>query len=412
MISYSERDRQSTLFFATAFSIFILSPLMALPYIIYGIYGRNKGALFMLALFLGMMAYLTIPTQDLYRHTLNYYSWQGKTVSSITFEHLQLNGIIVYLNQFMSNNDIPFEYMRLVFTIVAFMLLSSIWKYKMEESECDYSYKEHFLRFCIFFLFFDYFYTVQGVRYGFALSIYFYGVHQLIDLERKSNFWLLLMVSGCVHSAMFLFGILTFMLFQLKVKRSNAIIAAIVVFVTFNALFLGVTSTLLGRRMDWYFSEKSTVSAYSNMTTIGAFVFWSMKAFALPFAFLLYRYYDTKMKWCRMSLAWFVISLAFVNNAVLLYRAWWGFMAMGIYLLLEIEEVHGKLSYSKIRNLLICGLLFLSFNAINSRSMLLYSHLERLSLPVPYILTQHYSKEWVLHNIDSHGAYKKLGNTY
>lgn len=406
MIYHSEQERQSPLFFATAFSIFILSPLTALPYIIYGVYRRNKGAMPLLALFLGIVAYLTVPTQDLYRHSLNFFSWEGKPFDAIKIEHLQLNGFIVYLYQFMANNGIPFEYIRLFFTAIAFLLLSNIWKYKLEASECSYSYNEAFLRFCVFFLYFDFFYTVQGVRFGFALSIYLYGVHKLIDRNKQREYWLLFTVAGCFHSAIFLFGILTYILFKIRLNRLNAIIMIIIVSVGFNILFLGLASTLIGRRMDWYFSEKSVVSAYSNMTTIGAFVFWSMKMFALPFAFLLWRFYKTDMKWCKMALSWFVISLAFMGNAVLLYRAWWGFMAIGAYMLLEIEQANGLLPYNKIRNVLICGLLFFTFNAINSRSMLINSNLQRLFAPVPYIHTQHYSKEWTLMHIDSHGVYK------
>ena len=125
---YEDRLQESAIFLVLSFIFMICSPLLALLYIIYGIYRQYVGSVYVFSLFLGIFAYLIVPFQDIYRQMINYYYWQGKAISDIDILDLQLNGIIVYLYQFMVNNDIPYDFIRLVEIPVAFSLLYSIFK--------------------------------------------------------------------------------------------------------------------------------------------------------------------------------------------------------------------------------------------------------------------------------------------
>lgn len=58
------------------FSLFLISPLFSLPLILYGVYHRYKSSILFFALFVGLMGYLTPPVSDLYRHTIDYYSYE------------------------------------------------------------------------------------------------------------------------------------------------------------------------------------------------------------------------------------------------------------------------------------------------------------------------------------------------
>jgi len=387
--------------------ILFLCPLLAFPCIIYGVYHRWKGSFFLLALFLGLVAYLTIPTQDLYRHTLNFYYWEGKPLSTIELEDVKMNGIIVFLYNIMVNNGVPFEFIRFSEAIIAFLLLSSIFNYKIEQSSSFYTNRDVFIRFCIFFFFFDYLYTVQGVRYGFALSVYLYGFHLYADKKDKFRSILFFLLSWSIHQAFLLFGFIVLILMQIIRNKYNALIAAIILSILFNSVFLSLAPAVMGIRADWYLQENSQVSNYSYMTAIGSIFFWGPKIMAIPFVFLLFKNYYAKKKWCSLSISWLVVSLVSLGNAVFFYRTWWAFTSIGIYLLLDIEDRIGLMPKRVITKFLLCGCIFILMNMTNYHSSIMNSKYHLLVTPVPYILSNTYSYDWVMRNIDEDGVYIK-----
>lgn len=382
----------------------MICPILSVPFILIGLYQRYSGAIFFFAVLLGVFAYIICPLEDLYRHTLNFYYWEGKSISSIKLDDLKLNGIIVYLYQFMVNKEIPFDYIRLIEAPIVFLIFANIFKYKLEHTNTIYSSKQFFLRFIILFLFFDYLYTVSGVRYGLALSIYLYGVHFILDRRKKIKGCILVVFAALIHSSFFLLGVLSLILYSIDLNKRAAIILAIIVYVIFNILIIKF-GYLLGTRLEWYFSSKSVVSRYSEMSFFGVVGFWLLKSCAIPFIYLLYKYYDKHSKWCKLSIVWLIISLAFIGNAVFFYRTWWVFMAIGIFLLLDIEK-NIILKQSIIKIIIYCGIVFTVFNTLQYRAFVIHSRYYELVKPIPCILCDNYSLEWIKNNINDKGGYK------
>lgn len=404
MTQYSRND---FLFVATATSMFVISPLITLPYIVYGVYRRYKGALLLFALFLGLWAYLMPPLHDLYRHLLYYDRLVDKPLGYITFDRFQMNGAIGYVYWIFANVGIPFEYARLLTTTIAFTLFASIWKYKMEEAGIKYTPYNYFMRFCVFFLFFDYYYTVAGVKFGFALALYFYGVHCRLDLGKYTRSFVLFFLSGCFHPSMFLLGITAFLLSRMAMDRKKSLAYIFITLIVFNLFFSRYGEALLGVRADWYLSENSTTASYSHMTTVGFVLFFAAKICALPFAYMIYKRYSEDSKWCKLALAWFVMSLAFLNNAVFFYRIWWGFTAIGTYVLLDLERLKGLTSYYLFKVIVTAGLCFFTVNTANHHTFVINSRYECLLAPVPYILSTSYTKEYVQQHVMHSGAFKE-----
>ncbi len=403
---YEDRLQESTIFLVLSFIFMICSPLLALLYIIYGIYRQYVGSVYVFSLFLGIFAYLIVPFQDIYRQMINYYYWQGKAISDIDILDLQLNGIIVYLYQFMVNNDIPYDFIRLVEIPVAFSLLYSIFKYKIKESPTLYTYHDINVRLFVLFLFFDLLYTASGVRFGFSLCVYLYGLHLIFDKNQKVKSFFFLAFAACFHSAFIMLGLLSFFIYKAKISFKRVVLVALLCSILVNVFLSTFGAQLLGARMDWYFSSKSNVASYSKMTLIGFTVFWLQKLCALPFAFILFKYNNSNSKWCKMALVWLTLSLVFVSNAVFFYRIWWVFMAIGIYMFLDIEREY-FFSTAQIRRLVVCGLMFCFFNLINYHSMLARYPFMSLCKPVPYILAHHYSKQEVFKIVKENGSYKQ-----
>ena len=161
-----------TQFLVLGFVCLMLCPLLSIPFIVYGIYHRQKGAYLLLSLLLGIFAFISAPSEDIYRHYCQYEYFSIRPITAIKLADVTLNGVLPYLYWTMSHIGIPFSYLRFFELSVGFYLLSSIFSYMIEHSTHEYSQKEFFIRFALFFAFFDFLYTTMGVKFGFALCVF------------------------------------------------------------------------------------------------------------------------------------------------------------------------------------------------------------------------------------------------
>lgn len=385
------------------FLLFLISPILSLPTIFSGIKHGKKSSLVLLALFMGLFAYCTMPAQDLFRHFEHYEHFASLNLKDITELDFSLNGIEVYIFCLMGKIGLHFDYFRLFTLSIGFYLLCDIFYWKMRNTSVVYSNTEYFARFIIFLLFFDLFYTVMGLRYGFALCLYLYGVFKMIDKDEKKKALVFFVLAYLFHTSfLFLVGA-SLALYYLRISKSNMVLLVILAFAAMRYFFAHY-SDMLGVRADWYGSS-SRVSDYSNMTTWGLIGFVGPKLCALPFAFLMFKNNIQDSKWGRMAMAWFVLSLICLSNAVFLYRIWWGFTAIGVYLLIDLEKVHGKFDLNVIKRIKYAGILFLLFNIIPHHSMFTRSDYYRLFEPVPIILMENYDINEILKKYPSIGDF-------
>ncbi len=392
----------------TAFSAltFFFSPLLSIPLIFAGFKNRSYGAFFLYALLLGTFAYVMLPYQDLYRHSLGYYSWAGVPFSSITFYDFTLNGIMTYIEWCMVNYNIPFEYLRVVNVIIAFLLLSKVFNYLLLHSNRNYTKQQIFSRLLIFLLFFDFFYTAEGVRFGVALSFYIYSVHELIDLNSKFKCIIFVIFAACIHLSFIFLAPLSFLIYNLKLKKSQAFILIVALFFIFGVL-ISQFAYILGPRAEWYFSNNEDgVSSYGAMTGFGLIGYFLPKLASIPFIIILFRYYDVKNKWNRIALSWLIISMVTITNPVIFYRTIWVFMAMGIYLLISIEKriiIKNKL----IRYIIIGGFVFVAVNTARyAYSMTRSPLISKIIIPVPFLYSTHpyFDLDWLDRNVKPDGS--------
>lgn len=106
----------------------------------------------------------------------------------------------------------------------------------------------------------------------------------------------------------------------------------------------------------------------------------------------------------RLSLSWFVLSIICLNNAVFFYRVWWGFMATGVYVLIDYEVLKGiDLKYVKI--FLTSSILFSILSLIPVKNFIIRSKYERLLLPTPLIINEHYTTSDILKQYPTAGDF-------
>ena len=182
------------------FTLFILSPILSLVFIIDGMRKNMRYAYSMFALFISLVAFMLAPTSDLASHNYLYYEYQN--LSWNTFVNYRMVGsdyVMQYIEWIFANCGIPFEFIRLLQTLIAFFLLNSIFFYKINNSSLCYSSAEVFGRYLCYILVFPFILMVGGVRFGFGVVIMLYGFHQYIDREKRIIGIILLIFASLVH---------------------------------------------------------------------------------------------------------------------------------------------------------------------------------------------------------------------
>jgi len=383
-----------------------LCPLLSVPFILYAVYHRQRGAYAVLALLLGIMAFISAPSEDLYRHFCLYSRFSVRPLSAITWMDTSLNGILPYLYWLMARLGISFSYLRFFELTVGFYLLCRIFDEMIEQSTVPYTSQERMVRFAIFFLFFDFLYTTMGVKFGFALCTYLYSLH-LIIVRHRTAAGLCFFLLTCMWHVSFVFtGPAVHAIYRYKPSRSTVAWACVVLAVVVPVIISIAGSYLFGRRFDFYFSKKADdVTSYAAMTLPGLMLYILPKLAVIPFALILLKRYTTDTPWCRIATGWFLLAVVMMSNAVTFYRFWWAFMATGPLLVLELER-RRRFSQRTLMGLIASGLLFTAFNMTAYHKEVTYSPYYRALYPAPLVIATDFDKRWVFNNIAHDGDFK------
>lgn len=380
----------------TAIALFLLSPLLALPYIFLGIYKQEKSAYLLFSLFIGLLAWLQVPMADLFRHTLNAYNYFEKPLSRIDNNP---DFIIPLANWFLMNNGIPYQYLRLVSVSESFFVLTVVFQYMVSTSEREYTQGEAFLRFCILWLFFEFIQTTSGVRYGFALCQYVFAMHLAFNKRNYIGAFMFALLATKIHDSFSYLIPISILLYVLCVSRKVSIIILFVL----SAIALAVISRfsyMLGRRADWYFEGGTSVSGsgFQNITIYGLILFILIRIFLLPYVYLAFKYFSSSAKWTRMAMVWIILCCVFLTNSDMLFRIAFVMSSIGIFLLLDVES-RIKISKKMITLVLWCGIATTFLNTVNYRNYIINSRFQYIAMPVPIILQNHYEKQWIMEHV-------------
>lgn len=382
-----------------AIPLFILSPLISFPLILWGIYRREKWAILLFSLFIGLLSYLTIPFADLYRHRLIYDIMEDTSVREYFGD---LNGFFNWMMPFlyieMNRFDIPFDFLRLFELSTGILMLFAIFEYKMNHSSIKYTNKEYFCRFLILYLFFDFIFTTSGVIYGYALCIYIFSLFLIFEKNNRVLAFLFAYISCCIHSSFLFFIVLTIVLYMLKLNRKGIVIMCVIIPIITSFIFPYV-SFLIENQAEWYFSNsKEFGNTFSNLTTIGKTAFVLLKIVLFPFIVLMFKCYSRQNNWCLIFASWFVMAISFLNNLIVFQRLVWGIMSLGIFLLLSIEDLE-KVK-RKCTIFIVAGLMFTVLNTLDKHKMILNSNYYRIIYPIPTILSHQYERKWLDEHVD------------
>lgn len=387
-------------FRSVAFASLLVSPLLSVPAILYGIYHRYKGFLFLWALFMGIVAYLLAPTGDLARNTRNYYLYQGMSCQTFldSLEHGDF--LIQSLSYGFAQIGIPYDFVRLILATAGVYMLLLVFDYQTSHSKRLYSNKEYWLRLWIMMLSFDFIFMVHGVRFGFAICVLVYSMHCYLNLHKTLPALIWGSVTISVHFSMLF--ILPFILLLMRLKMSKIRLVAIII------LTLLVSHFVVSQFSEFLSSSDSYGAGYIGegkwgtgfeYTYRGQIYRYLRLAVAIPYFYLLLKYPHSGGKWSSAMLALVILFAATYSLTTISDRVIWTFYSCGIFYMLHLENNGVRLGRRALHVVFTCALLFSISNIYARRGIISESKYYKLLFPVPMALSDHYSEAWVLNKI-------------
>ncbi len=274
--------------------LFFISPLLALPVLIAGVYKGGYRSMFWISCVMALCAFITPPFADLYRHTLMYF--QYTTYGAAPF--LQSNGhdfALYTLSHFFAQNDIPFEYVRAIFVFITYEIAFFLFRSIVDECQISSQQRrERFLLFLLFFLSVPFIWVVNGLRMATACYIAVLAWYWIY----KKNYLLGIATYGlslCFHFGALMFApVLLFTLLPvLRIPRWGFLIMLILLFGAGKILLQMIPSSVISMldmeaqvsgymeasedRFDSVMSLNGWIAMYLERTPLWLILYWMIR---------------------------------------------------------------------------------------------------------------------------------------
>ena len=208
--------------------MFLLSPILALPYLIYGVKKGKYGNLVLISLCMALFAFITPPFADLYNHTMDYIKYK-QTPDTGSYFQGGYDFILYTISNFFAHKNIPFEYVRAIFTFVSYQISFFLFKEIIKKNLFSSESTKFFL-FLIFFLSVPFIWVVNGLRMATACYIAVFSWYYIY--ERKSWFLaiILYVCSICLHfGSLMFFPVILYSLFPVfKISKTWFVIISLI----------------------------------------------------------------------------------------------------------------------------------------------------------------------------------------
>lgn len=383
-------------------STFFVSPLIALIFIVDGMRRNERCAYFAFALFIALIAYMLAPISDLASYGYIYYI--DKNLNWSQFAHRHLNGedfIMQTVEWIFAQLSIPFAFMRFLQTLVAFLILNSIFFYKIEHNKSCYNANEIFYRYICYILVFPFILMVGGVRFGFGVVVMLYGFHLYIDRQKMISCVIMLLLASWIHFSLLYYSLLSFAVLHLNISKKYVAISLLVIFV----VSLPIQSYLEGYfvknelRGAGYLGDGVWSRQVGMTLGIKAIVYhWGQRLFLLPLVYAFFKMYDGKNRWLLLWFSYLLFFACMYSTFALAQRTTVCFMSCSVFVYLSMESSGSKFSTAFNRIFLICALFICSFDVFTHRYQISLSNYWRIAQPALLTFTQDYDRTWLLEN--------------
>lgn len=345
--------------------LFLASPFLALPSILIGIYKfKSKFSLNLLALFMGLTAYMYIPTDTndktayyfLYQRFQNY-SWS----QFLDYFFIDPNILFNFSLYISSKIGLPFQILSFVLTY--FIVKTVIYIFDNIIKETSFAQRIYFLSFILIILSFSFKRLYSGFKFHLGVSFLLLSFYEgiLNNKNKKGLLFLFLAVLG--HYSLMVFAPVYFIIKYLPNKtsiyRSIFLVSLIFLFVQISGYFgliktLGLAEGYINKA-DAYLNNEDVVKqrlmegGSSSLIRYLSSVIWSYVAY-------LYLIFRTKQKSVLRNIVY--LSFALTNlfyGLPFVFSRYLDFLAIIFALLVTYESRRT----SEIRYIFMFILLFL-----------------------------------------------------
>lgn len=384
--------------------LFFISPLLSFPLIIYYVYHGKRYAYTFLALFLGFIALLYAPTHDLFRHNLFYYDCVSSVVDNgVVFKQ----DLILYtLTAWFAKWNINFEFIRFLFVFISYQLYFLVYLSLQEKNGfLKNSRSTSFFLFLLLLFSIRFFVICCGLRQGMATALAIYGAYVLL-VENRKIAYLFLVLAPLTHLSLLLLS-LSVLLIKINVIRFNFKIglSLAVILYWLSLVLMGYLASILGGDVGNAIEVYTTGYWGSGGEAEGQISFNGLVASSfnkiqmLPLLYFLYkmeianRYYSFVIVcfiFCAVTLPYFAV----VDRMIMLFVT-----SSIIYFLKNYNgsQFHGKIA--KVEFVLVA--IFFSISLYAERGTMRLSREYKLLAPVPYIMSNNFSEQWLWENMDN-----------
>lgn len=388
------------------FLIFCMSPFFALPLVIWGIYRRHQASFIYLAFFMGLMAYLTPPVGDLYRHTMNYFNYQNTDFSHF-INDLRGDILLDFISYVLARLRIPYDFVRLFYVTISYLILNRIFNWYIRYPDIPYSKKEAFIRYIFVFSGLLFFNLTLGVRFTFAAMLFLLSLHLYINCDKKGTAVFYLLLSVMTHYSMIAYCLFVLVFMCAHFNKSLTIIillaAAGLSNILMNIIEPYVTVTeFIGQ--GYLEDGKWGSGAGEYISPIKLLYYFICKIISCPILLFCLRIYDRKDKWQNVLVSFFFLLFLLWPLQTLSDRTAQILLIISpLFLIYSENRSCKRISGKYLTTLLLLWMFVYAGNIYgmdNPRALSRYRH---TLLPVPVIFSQHYEQSWIMHNIDTDG---------
>ena len=406
---YNKVSRLEVAYIPFSTIVFLACPILALPLILWGVYKRYKGVFSLLSLFMALMAFLTAPLSDLYRHAMIYNSYVYLSYSGFwnTIENDFLTQLISYE---CARKHIPFDYIRLFYLFLFYLINLTLFERIIRDGGRKYTNKDYFLRFLIFFLGLNFFGATIGVRGGLALSFYVWGAYYSLCKRYIGKAIIIFSISTIIHFSFFYFVIILIVFQLVPLSRRNSIIVIAISLVLANLVITHMSVYFTANDLqgaDYLGDGQWGRDAEGTKSFMGKLFTLIVSMVQIPYIIFLYRNYDKNNALVRWLVAVLIIASLVYPLDTVFSRVRPLFSSMSMFFVLLVEGNLKKSISAKFLNwFMICAILNVSCIVYSNRGIIAASRYADIYKPVPILLSSTYNNYWIYKNVDINGVMK------
>lgn len=383
--------------------LFVASPLLALPFIIYGIYHRDKACFMLFAAFMALIAFQTAPTGDLARHTMAYYAMKDMRPSEFLVFMSKSRDILFYsISYLFGLLGIPFGFVKAFILFVEGCIVNYIFNSTIAASRYPYTRQQIFLRYVIVFLSFNWFSAIIGLRYTLGVCLYLMAVHCWLDRRSLILTIVFSILTILTHFSFLYFIALSILFLCIPLKRSVSFLPIVIALAAAPLVMDIFTDYFLEEELagSSYLSGGQWGSGYTEYVSTNMIIFlWISHLCALPFVYLLLTRYTSENSYARLCLLYLCLFLCVYDLLTLSGRIQRLFLTLSPLFLLAYERRYQCLTSKYIRIIVFCMGAFFVSQIYARRTTMKLSHYERMFLPVPITLDDTFNESWIRRNI-------------